>query len=158
MGPLLPFTPIFQLWLLYEALRKLHNRTAPTGATAECLKYVEQMERNGRRAMDMGDFKSAGQFFRSAGELRIECEKTGTVLQGPGLHFLSLLRAPGQVSGWFDSWHAVWTGKQWLGPRKLSSDAASEWHIDALEANSHHTPFANIQLHKWTGSKWQRVA
>lgn len=79
-------------------------------------------------------------------------------ISGPGLHFLSLLRAPGQVSGWFDSWHAVWTGKQWLGPRKLSSDAASEWHIDALEANSHHTPFANIQLHKWTGSKWQRVA
>lgn len=68
-------------------------------------------------------------------------------------------KLPPRISGsWFASWHAIWNGKGWLGPLKMTAGEASDWHIAQLEAMSARQPFTNIQLHRWNGSKWQRVA
>lgn len=56
------------------------------------------------------------------------------------------------------AYYAVYTGRAWEGPRYLSSSAASDWHLDALETHGGRQPLANIQLHRWNGSNWKRAA
>lgn len=71
------------------------------------------------------------------------------------------LGRPARADGLFGlerSWHTVWNGRGWLNARKLTSDEASDWHITQLEAMGERQPLANIQLHRWNGSAWQRVA
>lgn len=78
------------------------------------------------------------------------------------LMLLLLFAAPRRPSGvgfWPSrAYYAVFNGRAWEGPRYLTASAASDWHLDALEAHGGHQPLANIQLHRWNGSSWKRAA
>lgn len=67
---------------------------------------------------------------------------------------------PQPVSGLLDvfetkSWYALWDGRKWHGPERLTSDGALNWQLDHVEA---HWGAPIPMMVQWTGSAWEQKA
>jgi hypothetical protein len=60
---------------------------------------------------------------------------------------------PSFAASWLPNWYAVQAGGRFLGPRKLSRGAATDWALDAQEQHWNST----VRLFELRDGRWVNV-